>query len=329
MKRVPHWLRGTLGAILLMIPVGCAERSPTDVAKHPEAPSEGVQRSLVASGKGTIARGGPHKLYGGPGSRFPVTGTIASGTQVTIFCTSRGTRETGPYGTTDLWDMLGQGKWISDSYVYTGTNNAVAPPCPAGPPAPPPPAPASAQPVLDAPWRGEETITQGVRAGFSHNVCNSRSYDRSDCNWENTWAIDVGLNYEHVLAPADGRVTSVKNTTSGGGRQIGLTVSGPGGAKFEMVFLHLSRIQVAMNQEVRRGQVIGVSGRSANNSEKGVPAHLHFHIYNPASKKSRDSATLPIEQLRLKPRGATAHRIYDARKGELNDPGILGAYSGQ
>lgn len=329
MRKFLHWLRCTLGAILVLIAAGCAERSPTDAAMDPEAASADLQRAVAANGKGTIAKGGPHKLYAGPGSNFQVTGTIASGTQVTILCTARGTREKGPYGTTDLWDMLGQGKWISDSYVYTGTNNAVAPPCPAGPPAPPPPASASAQPILDAPWRGERTITQGNRAGFSHNVCNAREWDRSNCNWENTWAIDVGLNYENVLAPADGRVTFVKNTTSGGGRQVGLTVTGPRGDKFEMVFLHLSKIDVADNQEVRRGQILGVSGRSAGGKETGVAAHLHFHIYNPASGKSRDSATLPIEQLRLKPRGAAAHRVYDARKGELDDPGIRGPYSGQ
>jgi hypothetical protein len=75
---------------------------------------------------------GPYNLRSGPGTGYTVTGTINGGVAVTIVCQANGTSHTGPWGTTSLWNKLGgayAGKWISDAYVYTGSNGAVAPPC--------------------------------------------------------------------------------------------------------------------------------------------------------------------------------------------------------
>ncbi|KAG0245910.1 hypothetical protein BG011_002631, partial [Mortierella polycephala] len=54
---------------------------------------------------------------------------------VNIDCTARGTTVTGKYGTSDLWNHV-PGGYVSDTYVYTGSNGAVAPPC-KGQPKPP------------------------------------------------------------------------------------------------------------------------------------------------------------------------------------------------
>jgi murein DD-endopeptidase MepM/ murein hydrolase activator NlpD len=48
----------------------------------------------------------------------------------------------------------------------------------------------------------------------------------------------------------------------------------PGG--FNADYLHLSRIDVAVGQEVKQGQVIGLSGGSGLGSETGYGAHLHL-----------------------------------------------------
>lgn len=56
-------------------------------------------------------------------------GSIADGTHVTIRCQKRGQSVTGTYGTTVLWDDIGNG-FISDAYVATGSDGQVAPTCP-------------------------------------------------------------------------------------------------------------------------------------------------------------------------------------------------------
>jgi murein DD-endopeptidase MepM/ murein hydrolase activator NlpD len=47
---------------------------------------------------------------------------------------------------------------------------------------------------------------------------------------------------------------------------------------FNADYLHLSRIDVAVGQEVKQGQVIGLSGGSGLGSETGYGAHLHLSI---------------------------------------------------
>lgn len=75
---------------------------------------------------------GPYNLRAGPGTGYAVTGSLNGGVSVSIVCQSYGTSHTGPWGTTSLWNKLGganAGKWISDAYVYTGSNGMVAPQC--------------------------------------------------------------------------------------------------------------------------------------------------------------------------------------------------------
>lgn len=56
-------------------------------------------------------------------------GSIADGTHVTIRCQKRGQSVTGTYGTSVLWDDIGDG-FIADAYVATGSDGQVAPTCP-------------------------------------------------------------------------------------------------------------------------------------------------------------------------------------------------------
>lgn len=72
---------------------------------------------------------GPYNLRSGPGTNYALAGSIAGGVQVSIVCQATGTTHTGPWGSTSLWDKLSSGKWISDAFVYTGSNNTVAPRC--------------------------------------------------------------------------------------------------------------------------------------------------------------------------------------------------------
>lgn len=79
---------------------------------------------------GTVNSGSePLNKRSGPGTSFPVVGSVPNGTPVTINCQAHGTPETGPFGETDLWDCLSDGTYVSDAFVATGTNAMVAPLC--------------------------------------------------------------------------------------------------------------------------------------------------------------------------------------------------------
>lgn len=64
-----------------------------------------------------------------PGTGFDAWTTKADGATVTILCQTTGTSVTGTYGTSDIWDMLADGGFVSDTYVYTGSDGTVAPAC--------------------------------------------------------------------------------------------------------------------------------------------------------------------------------------------------------
>ena len=79
---------------------------------------------------GTVnSHGTPLNKRSGPGTNYPVVGSVPDGTTVTIVCQATGTAETGDWGATDLWDCLDDNTYVSDAFVYTGTNGMVAPPC--------------------------------------------------------------------------------------------------------------------------------------------------------------------------------------------------------
>lgn len=94
-------------------------------------------------------------------------------------------------------------------------------------------------------------------------------------NWQSDNAWDLGVpEGTPVYAVADGTI----------GPRVGVQDSRPGdGARFTLVgggnqywYGHLSRLAVKPGQRVRRGQLVGYSGSSAN----GVP-HLHLGVMNP------------------------------------------------
>jgi len=86
--------------------------------------------------------------------------------------------------------------------------------------------------------------------------------------------IDYGVAFgTGVKAVADGVVSGVVQTFTGsGGRMIFLDFSSGHRADY----LHLSRIDVLQGQEVKQGQIIGLSGASGLGKEYGYGPHLHF-----------------------------------------------------
>lgn len=60
-----------------------------------------------------------------------IRGYVANGTTVHITCQRTGTTVKGTYGTSAIWDHIteGNGGYVSDAYVYTGSNSRIAPAC--------------------------------------------------------------------------------------------------------------------------------------------------------------------------------------------------------
>jgi uncharacterized protein YraI len=65
----------------------------------------------------------------GPGTGYQAVTSLRRGTKVTISCQTTGTTVRGTYGTSNIWDKVGSGRYVSDAYVYTGSDGRVAPKC--------------------------------------------------------------------------------------------------------------------------------------------------------------------------------------------------------
>ncbi|MEU7556074.1 SH3 domain-containing protein [Streptomyces sp. NPDC044571] len=76
-----------------------------------------------------VAPGYRLNVRSGPGTNYSVIDTLPYGATVTIRCQCDGTTVSGPYGTSDIWDCIGNGRFVSDAYVKTGSDGYVATRC--------------------------------------------------------------------------------------------------------------------------------------------------------------------------------------------------------
>lgn len=98
-----------------------AATGPADTA--PTALATAARRSYAT------APGYHVNIRKGPGTGFPVVGQLESGARVQIYCQRHGERVSGPYGTSDIWDNIAPGQYVSDTYVHTGSDGFVAERC--------------------------------------------------------------------------------------------------------------------------------------------------------------------------------------------------------
>ncbi len=76
-----------------------------------------------------VAPGHRLNVRSGPSTQYPIVRSLPLGATVAISCQKYGESVTGPYGTTRVWDSIGPGEYVSDSYVRTGSDGFVAPRC--------------------------------------------------------------------------------------------------------------------------------------------------------------------------------------------------------
>ncbi|MEU4658001.1 SH3 domain-containing protein [Streptomyces sp. NPDC023723] len=77
----------------------------------------------------SVAPGVRLNVRSGPGTQYALVKVLPLGAKVPIFCQSPGTRVTGTYGTTTIWDNIDNGQFVSDAYVKTGSDGYIRPRC--------------------------------------------------------------------------------------------------------------------------------------------------------------------------------------------------------
>ena len=94
------------------------------------ATAAGESRAATASVQTyPVAPGVRLNVRRGPGTNYQIVRVLPENTRVPIFCQSPGTTVTGPYGTSKIWDNIDDGEYVSDAYIYTGSDGYVASRC--------------------------------------------------------------------------------------------------------------------------------------------------------------------------------------------------------
>ncbi len=76
-----------------------------------------------------VAPGYRVNVRSGPGTNYTIVRQLLEGAKVPIWCQAPGTTVTGPYGTSNIWDNIDNGEYISDTYVHTGSDGYIRPRC--------------------------------------------------------------------------------------------------------------------------------------------------------------------------------------------------------
>jgi len=77
----------------------------------------------------SVAPGYRLNVRSGPGTSYTVVRVLSEGAKVPIYCQRPGESIAGPYGTSNIWDNIDNGQYVSDAYVLTGSDGYVAPRC--------------------------------------------------------------------------------------------------------------------------------------------------------------------------------------------------------
>jgi uncharacterized protein YraI len=87
------------------------------------------QPSVAATRTYPLAPGSSVNVRSGPGTHYSIVRTLPAGSSVPIYCQCPGESVSGYYGTTNVWDNIANGQFVSDAYVNTGSDGYVAPRC--------------------------------------------------------------------------------------------------------------------------------------------------------------------------------------------------------
>lgn len=242
---------------------------------------------------GTVATNGLLlNVRTGPSTTAPRKRVLPQGTKLTLVCGEIGQKIQGKVRTTDVWDRLTDGAYVSDAYIARSapvprcgpTVGQVSPQVTRAPKTPPRVVPGWVAP-----------IGGGVGSGF-------RTKDRPTHD-----GVDIAATRGTPIrsAAAGTVITSECNVSTGSCDSDGsLKIKGCG---WYVEIQHADRVvtrychmvrkpAVSVGQRVRVGQVIGYVGTSGNSSGP----HLHFEVHTTAPPATRTNAVEPTAFLRSK-----------------------------
>ncbi|MCX4764069.1 SH3 domain-containing protein [Streptomyces sp. NBC_01275] len=105
------------------------DRAQETVEETAGSESEAVATAAAAVTYYSIAPGVRLNVRSGPGTGYSIVRVLPEGSKVAIYCQTPGTSVAGPYGTSNIWDNIGNGDFVSDAYVHTGSDGYVASHC--------------------------------------------------------------------------------------------------------------------------------------------------------------------------------------------------------
>ncbi|AYG81289.1 hypothetical protein DWB77_03435 [Streptomyces hundungensis] len=106
--------------------------APKTVMAAPEtamAASEMAMTASLGTHRYPVAPGCELNVRSGPGTGYSIVDVLPLGASVPVNCQTPGTTVSGPYGTSNIWDNIGNGRFVADAYVKTGSDGYVAPRC--------------------------------------------------------------------------------------------------------------------------------------------------------------------------------------------------------
>jgi surface antigen len=85
-----------------------------------------------ATGVVKVNKGYTLSVRSAPQANAPVVRELPRNHKVRIACQTTGDQMTGRFGTSNVWDKLAKGGYVTDTYVYTGSDGRVAEACGGG-----------------------------------------------------------------------------------------------------------------------------------------------------------------------------------------------------
>jgi murein DD-endopeptidase MepM/ murein hydrolase activator NlpD len=211
---------------------------------------------------GTVATGhGPANLREAPSPSSALKGTKPQRARITLVCRATGPTIHGYVRTTNQWDRIASGYYISDGYVRRG---AAPPVCPA--------APAPANPIVASGWM----VPVNAAVGDGFRPPGRPTHQGVDL---------LAARNTPILAAAAGVVVTMKCNASTNNCNVdgGANVAGCGwyveiqhADQVITRYCHMGRQPlVSIGQQVSEGQVLGYVGSSGHSSGP----HLHFEVH--------------------------------------------------
>ncbi|MEU6344549.1 SH3 domain-containing protein [Streptomyces sp. NPDC046977] len=99
-----------------------------------DAPAEPLVEAKAASAAAdtvyySVAPGCRLNVRSGPGTSFQIVKVLPYDVKVPVICQAPGTTVNGYYGTSNIWDRIAPGQYVSDAYVHTGSDGYIAGRC--------------------------------------------------------------------------------------------------------------------------------------------------------------------------------------------------------